>query len=302
MNTVRILFEGRNLSLLFQRLNGRGISVYRVKNLSDRQTVLSVKKSDLQWVQALTGTMWRMTVVGFGGLSLLKGAFIKSLPMVILTVVFTALCYLSDGYVLTVSVNGLSPSKRGEVLQLVEDFGIKAFSRFEDIDLKGIERYIYKNSDGLAFVSAKKWGNRLIIDTIPTAFPEISTKNGPMVTSKKTGKLIRLVVFSGTPLKAVGDTVRAGEGLMGGWFLSPTDQKIPIEPSGEYTLLCEEVLSFTVDGLTIESSPEIVTVLGLFASGLEEKDVLSISVLSITRVDAGAVVKIKITYVYQEVL
>ena len=89
---------------------------------------------------------------------------------------------------------------------------------------------------------------------------------------------------------------------MGGWFLSPTDQKIPIEPSGEYTLLCEEVLSFTVDGLTLESSPEIVTVLGLFASGLEEKDVLSISVLSITRVDAGAVVKIKITYVYQEVL
>ena len=108
---------------------------------------------------------------------------------------------------------------------LLEEYGIEKYSKFSSINYTKLENYILENSPNLSFVSCKKSGNRLIVDSslCKVEQPSIS-RNGKSIVSDVDGVVAKISVLRGTPQVRVGDTVKVGDVIIGGYAVGKNQE------------------------------------------------------------------------------
>ncbi|MBQ8308785.1 MAG: sporulation protein YqfD [Clostridia bacterium] len=240
----RVMIEGIMPERALLRLKRAGIGVYKVKKIQKNQILFHVKKKDSEKVFAIFPnvcynsngytpyTVRKMGAVGIGK----TFERIKSRTGVIVgALLFCALTLFADNLILGVDFVGTDVYAR-EAIAVLEENGIKPFSVYrtgnEDLVCAKI-----LSQKGVEFCSVKKSGLVAVVEVRLSPFAEKTLAAGDM-RSTRTGTVLSVTALRGTPLKSKGDSVQAGELLVGGYFLTGSGEEKRVEVIARASVAC----------------------------------------------------------------
>ncbi|MBQ4586500.1 MAG: sporulation protein YqfD [Clostridia bacterium] len=294
MSTVDILFEGLNLNLLIERLKKHGVNIYHVNKLDQKHTVIRIKYKDLSKAFAISQNMWYNTILGYGGIIGLYKKLKKALLPIVLGAVFMVAAFFSDRLVLDIKITNSNKAQTAQILKVLDGAGIKKYKIVNVKDLKSVQESLYTGFNQISFVTIKKSGNRLIISPIYKKSPQSVDKNKSII-AQKSGKIIKLVVVSGTPLIKVGDTVSMGDVLVDGAVALADGTIIQQDAIASYQMVCTAYSEITCDNGTLKES---LIAKAIFDLGVEEDAVLSATITPAIKSKNTTTYRVSVTYLH----
>ena len=136
------------------------------------------------------------------------------------------------------------PSVRtvSRVKQALAEYGVQPFCRYDDTNVDLICSKLL-SLQGVEFCSVQKKGLYVVVEMRLSPFLESSPKKGDMC-SQRSGKVLSIVALRGTPQKKAGDSVKAGETLVGGYFQTQSGEKKCVEVIARASIACTYESSF----------------------------------------------------------
>ncbi len=274
------------------RLKRAGISLYRVQKIEKNAILFTVKKKDIQKVFAIypnvcynsnDGAPYRVRKTGSVGMGKAVD-FCKNRAGVLLGLLAFAVCTLAaDGLVFGVDFVGSAVYAR-ETLQVLKENGVQAYAFYP----KGREDLITARLLSLPdveFCSVRKQGHRVVVDTRLGQTDRRETKQGAMI-AEYSGVIVAQSVLRGSALKKIGDTVVAGEVLVGDWFETEEGGQVRVQPIARVHIAC------TYEGLYEAGDAEEAFCSAYLRLGLEETGEITRKEITQT----GTVFHVKINY------
>jgi hypothetical protein len=214
---TRILLEGTMPHRALNRLQRLGIAVEGVKKRKKNQIVFTTSEKDSEKVFAIYPSVcynergsvaYTAKKLPTRGLVGVLDKIRKRIGLLLGGLLFLGGTLYADGLVLSVEIVG-ETQYEGEILDLLEEGGVKRFTRYrnekEDLICSRILAL-----PSVSFCSLKKSGTRLIVEVVQSSFAAEQTRTMQLV-SPVEGVIVELTVLSGKALLAVGDQVAAGE-------------------------------------------------------------------------------------------
>ncbi|MBQ8291623.1 MAG: sporulation protein YqfD [Clostridia bacterium] len=205
------------------RLKRAGISAYKAKKTQKNCIELDIKRKDVEKVFAIfprvcynknANTTYSAEKLGSVGAAKWLGFFKNRTGFLLGALLFAGISLYADTVVFGIDFIGSSVYAR-EAEAALEAYGIKPFARYktgsEDLIAAKLLRL-----DSVEYCSVQKRGHRVCVEMRLTDFYTPEKSRGDMVAARS-GTLLALTVLKGTPLKSVGDEVKAGETLVGGY-------------------------------------------------------------------------------------
>ncbi len=251
---VKFKVNGSKLKFLPTFLNGRGISVYEYTEISLTESRVVIDFCDSNKFFAICKNMcYNKTIIGYYGVLSPLAFFIKHIGVVLGIIAFIVTATLLNGVLLEIDCVGTGACFTSQTKAVISDYGVKKYCLFSSIDFDGLEAEILKTNPKLSFVSVKKQGNRLIVNSV------LSNKN-PDVLGETFGDLISgyegvvesIKVLRGTALVSVGDLVTKDTVLVGGYLLGKDDVTYPTYVLATVTIISSESRFIKVDGEVTE--------------------------------------------------
>ena len=263
--------DGLNQDRLIKKINREKITLYNIRKSSPNSMTFCISVKQSKNFFALVKKMWYTT---YDDLSIkqkkkreklfLQGVIAtkkecgynirriktkgRGYPLYRLTanigvaigiVVFVLGCYISNDYLLSFSYVGNGKILEREVQDLLQDKGIKRFTKFSSLDLDLLAKEIHAQNPMLSFVQCYKRGNKLVVELALASTDNSMIDN--TVQELKTdvsGVVSSIRVHRGTPLVSVGDIVNQGDLLVGG-FSQTKDGEIPVNVLATVVVLAE---------------------------------------------------------------
>lgn len=214
------LVEGLNLDRLINTAKNRGLTLENVKKISNRSLLVSLSLRDSKKFFALSKELcYNIKKIRQSGktLPILKAC--QRLGVVMGAIVFVGLsCFFND-LIYGFSFSGSGSVYEREVLLYLTELGVKPYSHFSAFDFERIEDEILAKNKNLSFVSIKKNGNRLNIES-SLANTNVDRLNGKVssIISEVDGEIEKINVYRGTALVQKGDFVKKGDLLVDGYM------------------------------------------------------------------------------------
>ncbi|MBE7085705.1 MAG: hypothetical protein E7366_00935 [Clostridiales bacterium] len=240
----RILIEGIMPERALLRLKRANIDVYNVKKVQKNQILLSVNKKDSKKVFAIyPNVCYNISVytpyvtkhVGYEGMAKYLETAKNRVGLLLGGLLFLGSTLFFNGFVFGVDFIGSDVYKR-EVYMALEEGGIAPFHPYTTGNEDWICSQILR-LDRVEFCSIKKEGLRTKVEIRLSPFSTSTLQKGDMIV-KHTGEIIALTVLRGSALKKIGDTVTAGESLVGGYFSTETGEQVRVEPIARARIAC----------------------------------------------------------------
>ncbi len=240
----KIIIEGIMPERALSKLQREGICVYHAKKLKKNQILLSVNKKDTEKVFAIyPNVCYNISVyspytakrAGSEGLLAALDWSRKRLGVFIGAILFLSATLVCNRFVFKIDVTGTDSYHR-EVLCALEESGIRKFSIYP----RGKEQEVAAkilSFDDVSYCSVEKSGMTVRVELRLSAFSKPDPQTGDM-TAKHSGTILQAAVLRGTFLKNVGDSVEAGEPLVGAYLTSETGEQTPVTAIARVTLSC----------------------------------------------------------------
>lgn len=294
ISTAKIVVYGKNFAVLCEKLKRRNIKLIDSKLLAMDVWLITISHKDLQKTfDALKG-LWKTEFVGLGGPVALLQKAKRYLFSIVCVLLFIVAALTFDGLILGVDVKGITGEKQAKIGKIAADEGASLFSTIEKIDTATIKQKVFTTVAGVDFVTIKKSGNRLVIDVICNENAKSENEESNMITAPKSGKLLRISVYSGTKTKEVGDYVTISETLVDGYYIDKNGSSVPVKPMASFLLECTYVKEYSNVGLD-ETDLYLKTLLD---GKIDESSVTQYKVSPIS-VGNSAVYRVEITYLYR---
>ncbi len=226
------------------RLKRAGIPVYDARKIEKTKLLFRVKRKDIEKVFAIypkvcyngsNQSPYEVTHLGSVGVG--KGFdFLKNRAGVLLgALAFCALTLAADNLVLGVEFVGSKVYAR-EILQALEENGVKKYAFYPE----GKEDIVTARTlslSGVEFCSVRKVGHWVRVETHIDPFTTKRLQKESL-TATYSGEIRSITVLRGTALKKVGDSVQAGESLVGNWFETEDGEQVRVEPIARVQIAC----------------------------------------------------------------
>lgn len=290
---TRVRIDGLMPERALLKLRRAGIALYHVKKVQKTQILLEVKKKDVEKVFAIYPNVcynssgyspYVATVLGDVGLAKAWTYTKNRVGLLVGGLAFCALTLFADTLVFSVDIAGTRAYDR-EVKSILATYGVKPFSKYSADGVDEICSEILR-LDGVEYCALKKSGLRVVVDIRLAKFHKPTLSTGDM-TAKRSGEIRSITVLRGTPLKSAGDTVVAGEPLVGGYFQTENGTQKTVQPIARAEIACTYECAFAVE------SEEQAFAAAYLQLGLGEYD--EIEHTEIVQTENGYVVKIAYT-------
>ena len=273
------------------RIKRAGICVYNAKKIQKNQILFSVSKKDSEKVFAIypnvcynkNGTApYTAKHIGSVGLGKYLAFAAQRTGFLLGALAFLGGTLYLDSFVFGVDFIGSAVYAR-EARATLKEFGITPFSRYQS----GNEDLICSkllSLDGVEFCSVKKNGLRVRVEMRLGEYGTRKLQSGNLYAAH-TGEVVAITALRGTPLKAKGDSVQAGEPLVGGWFTKGEGEQVRIEPIARASIACAYEAEIDAD------SQEKAFATAYLALALDEN--ATVQKTQITQMETGFLVRIE---------
>ena len=132
---------------------------------------------------------------------------------------------------LNIEIVGNDRYLKDEILDVLDENGVKTFSPLNSKSNSEIEKILIKNFDGISMVSVIKKGSSIIIN-IKEKINDSEYENidkSQAIIAKASGIITKIDLIQGTQLVKVGDIVKAGDILVAPYVTDSSGSKIPIQ-------------------------------------------------------------------------
>lgn len=224
---VECLVSLKNQSYFAEILHRKGIDVLTIKKVDDNHVIVAVDYVYRKKFFAICKNMcYNVKRVWYKGVMSPFANLIRYGSVVAGFILFTIVSSILGNSILQIDFIGSGNTLANQTSHLLEEYGIVKYGKFSSIDYVKLENYLLENSPNLSYVSCKKSGNRLIVDSrlCKVENPSIS-RNGKNIVSDVDGVIAKINVLRGTSQFKVGDTVKVGDVIIGGYSVGK-DQEI----------------------------------------------------------------------------
>jgi hypothetical protein len=270
----RILLEGTMPERALLKLRRAQIPLFHIEKPQKNQILFHVMKKDVEKVFAIYPKIcyngsnygaYQVADLGAVGIGKSIEKIKRRVGILLGGLLGLTIVLASQPLVLSVDFVGTNVYAR-ETYQALDEAGIGLFSLYK----RGEEDSVCAKLlalDDVEFCSIKKIGYRLVVETRLSPFQQPQVQTGAM-RAKHAGEIIAMTVLRGSPLKQVGDTVRAGETLVGDWFSTEGGGQVRVEIIARVCIAC-----------TYEADIEAESAEGAFAKaylalGLTDRDTI----------------------------
>ncbi|MBQ3220634.1 MAG: sporulation protein YqfD [Clostridia bacterium] len=240
----RIEIEGFMPERALLKLKRAGIPLFEVKKTQKNRILLSVNKKDIEKVFAIYPKVcynnngyipYTARSLGETGVGKPLSWAKKRAGFLLGGLLFCCATLFFDSFTFGVSFVGSSVYER-EARQALESYGIKPFARYAS----GNEDLVCSKLlalDGVEFCSVQKKGLWVRVEMRLGDTVRLQLIGGDM-RARHTGEILSITALRGTPLKKAGDTVQAGDTLVGGWFSIEEGEQVSVEPIARASIKC----------------------------------------------------------------
>ncbi len=288
---VNYLVTGLNLDRFINYLKNHDIKLYNVKKLDYKRMIIGVNFADSKNFFAIADKMcYNVKKVSLGGWGYPFYRLLCSCGMVIGALCFCVLSYLLSDLVFALEFSGSGSIYKNQVIEFLEERGVKQYSRFSDINLKTLEDSVLAANDRLSFVGIERRGNRLEVELVLSS-EKVQTLDGNVYAlySNVSGVVESVKVYRGTAVVKVGDKVNKGDLLVDG-YVTLKENTVKINVLCAVSLIVEDTLEYYSNKDGEEEKAE------LFAQmQVEDSQILSSNTIKIPK-DNGYLYIVNVKY------
>ena len=239
-----LLLEGLMPERALLRLRREGIAVYDAKKIEKNQILFRIKRKDSEKVFAIypnvcyNNSVYSAYTVkkrgARGALKYLEWAKRRA-GLLLGGLLCIAMVLISEPLVFAIEFKGTDIYAREAKIAL-EEAGITPFLPYAE----GKEDLVCAkllSLDDVEFCSVKKAGHRVVVEVQTSPFPQRTIDKNAMQ-AHNSGEIVAMTVLRGTPLKKIGDTVQAGETLVGNWFNTEDGGQVRVEIIARVRIAC----------------------------------------------------------------
>ena len=214
-NRIRIKIKALNQESFFNKVLTQKVKIFNLKR-NDKETEFDVNMKDMSTIKS-TLDMHNIEILSLqeGGGVVLKKNILARLCIPIAALIMIVGLFLSNLFVMQVSINGCDKINKDSIVKLLSDNGISGISSKGNIDCSKIELLILENFEQVSLVSASCIGCSLVIN-IKEKAEDLSTEVKSDIVADFEGRLLSLEVHFGEAQVKTGDIVRVGDILVKG--------------------------------------------------------------------------------------
>ncbi len=215
---VKVLVKGQNRTRLINKLKNENILIYYL--ISDNNTTFWIKQKDLKQVKEYADLFSvELELVDTSGLeNLLKKSY-KHLSYIIAVVICLSFLIVSTQFVYNVKVECENDVHSNKVMLLLKENNFNKVVPKSKIDLKAVENLILSNIEEVSFATCYFEGFSLMVKVVSNETPKKSEDKKNLY-STTDAIVTRVMVRSGTSEVQVGERVRVGDILIGGYHIA----------------------------------------------------------------------------------
>ncbi|MBE5745269.1 MAG: hypothetical protein E7355_03930 [Clostridiales bacterium] len=240
----RLELQGLMPERALLRLRRAGIPLYDVRKTKSDTLRITVKKKDAATVfsvypkggdYATAYAPYVVRSVGYIGVGRYWETLKRRIGFSLGACVFCLSTMFFDGCIFGVEFTASSVYAR-ETFALLDEYGIRPFSRYK----AGNEEKICAKLlalDGVEFCSIKKSGTRLLVDMRLGETPKTTFTKGAMK-ARHTGNVLAITALKGSVEKNVGDSVNAGDTLVGDWIETADGERRRVDVMARVSIAC----------------------------------------------------------------
>ena len=128
--------------------------------------------------------------------------------------IFILIFWLGSSYLWFIEIDGLEHINKYKVINHLNNYGIEAGAKKENINLNNIENRLLNDFSDIVWINARWQGTRLYIEIVEKK--KVKQEKSYDIVAKKDGIISEMIVLSGEPVVKEGDTVTEGEKLIVG--------------------------------------------------------------------------------------
>ena len=202
MLTFTYRVSGRNRPLLINRMNKAGIALLKMQIMGEKEAEITIYAKDRVKYFAICENLCYNKLIGVGGLLAPVYRILKAPQVIVGAVVFIIALIVGSNLYLGNELVGDSEIYRAQIDEAFKKADIGMYGLFTENDLKAVKNYI---ADG---------------DCV----------------------IIKITVYSGTPLVQEGDKITKGQPIIGAYDILKDESKVPCAITGY--VLVEKAFTF----------------------------------------------------------
>ncbi len=218
LSKIKVAIIGSNRTRLINKLKNENIPIYYLK--TDESTTFWVKQNDLKKLKEFADLYGvQLEVVKTSGVAGSLEKIIKNLPYIAAVIICFVMLIISTQYVYNVKVEAQNDVYANKVELLLRENNIFGTIPKGKINLNEVENLILSNLSEVSFATCYIEGFSLKIKIVANDNPK-QTEEKKNLHSDFDAVVTRIMVRSGTGEVAVGQRVKAGDVLIGGYHIA----------------------------------------------------------------------------------
>ncbi len=226
------------------RLKRAGIPLYDIRKIEKNRLLFRIMRKDIRKVFAIYPKVcyngsgrapYEVRALGGAGLAKAVDFFKNRAGVALGLLAFCALTLWTDTLVFGVQFVGSKVYAR-ETLQALAENGVKQYGFYPKGKEDSVTAQIL-SLNGVEFCSVRRVGHWVRVETHIDPFTT-KTLRKESVTATHSGEIRSITVLRGTALKKTGESVQAGELLVGNWFSTEEGEQVRVEPIARVQIAC----------------------------------------------------------------
>lgn len=218
LSKIKVAIIGSNRTRLINKLKNENIPIYYLK--TDESATFWVKQNDLKKLKEFADLYGvQLEVVKTSGVAGSLEKIIKNLPYIAAVIICFVMLIISTQYVYNVKVEAQNDVYANKVELLLRENNIFGTIPKGKINLNEVENLILSNLSEVSFATCYIEGFSLKIKIVANDNPK-QTEEKKNLHSDFDAVVTRIMVRSGTGEVTVGQRVKAGDVLIGGYHIA----------------------------------------------------------------------------------
>lgn len=225
---ITVKLSGVNLNRIYKECLSNDIEMYNINRIDYKNIVFDIEKSKLKEVKRIAQNQnYEFFVLRQYGVLKLFSFLTKRIGILVGIAIFLLTTVLSPFFVFNIKIYGNKRVESGDILSILNTNGINCGSMLFNANFEQIEKKLLDNLDELSLCSVVKKGSVVIVNVKEKLFlnEAIDTSQKDIVATQNM-TIRSLSVVQGTALKKIGDSVKAGEVIVAGYFLDTNGQRV----------------------------------------------------------------------------